>query len=438
MDLLQRNPRRLILNCSRQWGKSTITSLKAVHHALTNPASLTLILSPTARQSAEFLRKASSFLSQLRIPTRGDGHNDISLLLPNQSRIVGLPGVDTTIRGFSSVSLLLIDEAARVPDELYFAVRPMLAASNGHLWLISTPAGRRGFFYQTWTSSDSAWTRISVPATECPRISPHFLEEERGAMTARFFRQEYHCEFLDSDDAVFSSHLLHQALAPITPLFQPGPPALVYLPIRGLPSPPTPPHFFIGLDLGQKHDYTAIAILERAHVVDGPRDPATYAFPIKTVYSIRYLERLPLNTLYPDIVSHVCRLTRHPSLGKRKTLIVDATGVGQPVVDLLRQAEPAANLIPVVLTGGGHPSIDGSTHRIPRHELLTHLEIAFQTQRLQISSQLPDATTLIHELENLRRKVKDTGDETIAPWRHSTHDDYVFAAALANWRASTS
>ncbi|MBI3680870.1 MAG: hypothetical protein HY235_10795, partial [Acidobacteria bacterium] len=74
-------------------------------------------------------------------------------------------------------------------------------------------------------------------------------------------------------------------------------------------------------------------------------------------------------------------------------------------------------------------------YRIPRHELLTHLEIAFQTQRLQVSNQLPDAKMLLHELENLRRKIKDTGDETIAPWRHSTHDDFVFATALANWRA---
>lgn len=131
--LLRQNPHRLLLNCSRQWGKSTVTAAKAVYQAVGTPDSLIVVLSPSARQSSEFLRKASHFLRKLNIKPRGDGDNEISLLLPNHSRIVGLPGKDATIRGFSSVNMLLIDEAARVPDELYLAVRPMLAASNGQL-----------------------------------------------------------------------------------------------------------------------------------------------------------------------------------------------------------------------------------------------------------------------------------------------------------------
>ena len=106
--------KRGILNCSRQWGKSTIAAAKAVHRAYTRAGSLVLVASPTERQSAEFLRKASEMAALLGIVPKGDGDNAISLQLPNRSRIVGLPGSEATVRGFSAVSLLLIDEASRV------------------------------------------------------------------------------------------------------------------------------------------------------------------------------------------------------------------------------------------------------------------------------------------------------------------------------------
>ena len=177
---------RGILNCCRQWGKSTITAAKAVHHAHFHPRSLTLVLSPTARQSGEFVRKAAGFLTLLGIRPRGDGDNEISLLLPNSARIIGLPGTESTIRGFSAVSLLLIDEASRVEDDLYRAVRPMLAASlfsnqrPASLWLISTPYGRRGFFYDEWSdTADPSWRRISVTGPDCPRLDAPYLEDER-------------------------------------------------------------------------------------------------------------------------------------------------------------------------------------------------------------------------------------------------------------------
>jgi hypothetical protein len=149
--VLQEGIRRGLLNCSRQWGKSTVTAAKAVHRAYTRPDSLVVVVSPSARQTGEFLRKAAGFARKLGIRARGDGDNPMSLLFPDGSRIVGLPGVEDTVRGFSAVSLMLIDEAARVNDDLYKAVRPMLAVGDGDLWLMSTPNGQRGFFYDEWT-----------------------------------------------------------------------------------------------------------------------------------------------------------------------------------------------------------------------------------------------------------------------------------------------
>jgi hypothetical protein len=143
---------------------------------------------------------------------RGDGDNEISLLFPNGSRIVGLPGTEATIRGFSGVSLALIDEAARVEDALYLSVRPMLAIGDGDLWLMSTPFGQRGFFWDEWTNHGERWTRVSIPATECPRISNEFLERERAVMTERWFRQEYMCEFVGTNDGLFDRVVIERAI----------------------------------------------------------------------------------------------------------------------------------------------------------------------------------------------------------------------------------
>jgi hypothetical protein len=133
-EVLRSEAKRGILNCTRQWGKSTVSAAKAVHRAFTRPKSLVLVASPSYRQSGEFVRKASEMVSMLDIRPRGDGDNDVSLLFPNGSRIVGLPGIEGKVRGFSAVSMLLIDEASRVDEAMYRALRPMLAVGNGDLW----------------------------------------------------------------------------------------------------------------------------------------------------------------------------------------------------------------------------------------------------------------------------------------------------------------
>jgi len=209
--LLDTRSKRVLLNCTRQWGKSTITAAKAVHHAYTQPESLTLVVSPSARQSGEFVRKAAGFARRLGVRVKGDGDNEMSLEFPNGARLVGLPGSEATIRGFSAVSLLLVDEASRVSDELYMAVRPMLAVSGGTMWLMSTPYGKRGFFYQAWAHGGTEWERARVPATECPRIAPEFLEQERRTMGERWLRQEYLCEFVDEVSGVFERDLVERA-----------------------------------------------------------------------------------------------------------------------------------------------------------------------------------------------------------------------------------
>ena len=208
-DLLRSSADRVLLNCSRQSGKSTMSAVIALHRALYHPGSLILCLAPALRQSQELFAKIAGFYRDLGRPVSPIGERKLSLELENGSRIITLPGTEKTIRGFSGVSLLIVDEAARVEDELYFAVRPMLAVSGGALIMLSTPYGQRGIFYEEWTSGDSReWQRFRVSANRVPRISPEFLSEERRALGSRWFEQEYLCVFGELEGAVFSQEAI--------------------------------------------------------------------------------------------------------------------------------------------------------------------------------------------------------------------------------------
>jgi hypothetical protein len=165
------------------------------------------------RQSGELFRdKFLTLWRALGSPAAGRPPTQLTLELANGSRIVSLPGDEETVRCFSGVRLLVIDEAARVPDALYLSVRPMLAVSKGRLVALSTPWGKRGWFYEAW-SGDGPWERYRVSATECPRISPEFLAEERVALGEHFYAQEYELEFRDVIDSFFNQADIDWALA---------------------------------------------------------------------------------------------------------------------------------------------------------------------------------------------------------------------------------
>ncbi len=220
-ELLQSSAKRMLLNCSRQSGKSTISAIIALHRAVYYPGSLVLCLAPALRQSQELFQKISVFYQDLGKPIAPVEDRKLSLALEHGSRIITLPGDEKTIRGFSGVSLLLVDEASRVKDELYYSIRPMLAVSGGTLMMLSTPYGKQGVFYEAWTgNSIEQWDRYEVKATDVPRISPAFLAEERAALPARVYRQEYECSLEDTEDTFFNEELFRGAITSnVTPLF---------------------------------------------------------------------------------------------------------------------------------------------------------------------------------------------------------------------------
>lgn len=219
-DLFASRQQPTLLLCSRQVGKSTTVAAITCVDAISQPDALTIVISPSLRQSKEFYRKLLVFFRNLNRPIPVISETSLTLELETGARIVALPAQEDTIRCFSGVYRIIIDEASRVPDEIYKAVRPMMAVSKGRVTALTTPFGRRGWFYDEWTSGSSEWNRIEVPATACPRIPASFLAQERISLGPRWFSQEYECKFTDRQDQLFAGEWLDRFIDPtLEPLF---------------------------------------------------------------------------------------------------------------------------------------------------------------------------------------------------------------------------
>jgi hypothetical protein len=212
--LLREQPRRCLMCCSRQSGKSTCVGLMASHVAIYEPGSLVVLAAPSMRQSGELLRTIKLMHAKLDDVPEMVNDSVLRVELANGSRIIALPGEQKTVRGLSAARMIIADEAAQIDDDLMGALRPMLAVNrSGALILLSTPKGKRGTFYELWHNGDAAWTRVRVPASECLRISKEFLAEELRELGAARFSEEYELAFIDSDTSAFSTSIIDAAFS---------------------------------------------------------------------------------------------------------------------------------------------------------------------------------------------------------------------------------
>jgi terminase large subunit-like protein len=209
--VLASSSNRLLLCCSRQWGKSTTAALIALHVALYDAPAMIILISPSQPQSTELFKKIHGFWSKLDGAPKVEQETLTKMQLANGSRIVPLPGSERTTRGYSAAKIVVMDEAARVPDDLLAVVRPMLATTKGKFVAMTTPAGKWGWFYEAWERGEG-WERVQVKAADCPRISPEFLREEMSALGPMQYSQEYECSFIDNETSVFNSGLIEAAL----------------------------------------------------------------------------------------------------------------------------------------------------------------------------------------------------------------------------------
>jgi len=190
--------------------------------------------------------------------------------------------------------------------------------------------------------------------------------------------------------------------------------------------------YILGLDLGQAQDYTALVILET------PGNPQSSRGRDDRQYHLRHLERFKLGTPYPDVIARVAGLMITLPLTHANTyLVVDATGVGKPVVDLLR--EKRLHPIAITITGGNEVTgNDREGYHVPKRDLVSNLAVLFQARRLKIAESLPEAQILVQELLNFKVKINTrTAHDTYEAWREGIHDDLVLAVALACWYGQT-
>jgi hypothetical protein len=180
--------------------------------------------------------------------------------------------------------------------------------------------------------------------------------------------------------------------------------------------------FFISADLGQVNDYTAITVIER----------------VNKEYHMRHIERPELGTPYPKIIDRLKALAGSPQVKGRgtNTVVIDITGVGRPVWDLMCRARINAILKGIAITGGNTVTRDGDISNVPKRDLISALQVAFQNGELKIAQGLAEAGTLVKELINFKVKININGHDQYEAWRENIHDDIVLSAAMGVWTAS--
>jgi hypothetical protein len=185
------------------------------------------------------------------------------------------------------------------------------------------------------------------------------------------------------------------------------------------------PAYFVGLDLGQSQDFSAIAVMERSGTTKD-----------NYVFHCRHLERWQLRTSYPTIVADTVRMMNSPQMQSGRTrpmLAVDATGCGAAVIDLFKRERMKARLEPILITGGATVSKENGTTCVPKRDLVGVVQVYLQNQRLKIASELPEAETLTRELQNFQVKINDNAHDIYGTWREGVHDDLILAASLSLW-----
>jgi hypothetical protein len=191
--------------------------------------------------------------------------------------------------------------------------------------------------------------------------------------------------------------------------------------------------YFIVLDLGRRRDHSAIAVVERVEQV-APRESAR----VKGVL-VRYVERVPLGTSYLEVVERVREIATDYWVKGNCSVVVDATGVGEPVVDMLRQAKLGCEIVAVTITGGDRENDAGSTSlaprcSVPKRDLIEGLQVLLEMKQLRIAADIPHLQTLVKELLDMRVTLRGVRVR-IGAEGPGEHDDLAIALALAVWKA---
>lgn len=194
--------------------------------------------------------------------------------------------------------------------------------------------------------------------------------------------------------------------------------------------------YVISADLGQSIDPTAIAIIESTEYFPEQHEGTPLPSPKRIAQDVRHLERLPLRMDYVEQVARVGAILRQPELRDApKSLVIDMTGVGRAVFDMFRQSR--LNPIGVTITAGDQETRDPAMPecwRVAKLLLVSRLQAALHAGDLRVAEELPEAQTLVRELQDFRASISDTGHARFGA-REGAHDDLVLAVAIGCWWA---
>lgn len=389
-EFLAQPARFKVLACGRRWGKTEVCAVQIVH-ALTRPSPTRhIVLAPTLEQAklifdrvVEFLSQSSVILSRLLPPGETRAALKITRspypkLRWGEHTVVARSGhLGRSLRG-NEATHIVVDEAAYVPEELITEVAmPMLATTDGHLTMISTPHGLNHFwrFFQMGQRGEHGiWSR-RAPSAESPHVRREFLEVQKALISGRAFKVEYEAEFLDSSGQVFRTESVEACIVP------------------RLSSPPQPP-YSIGIDWARYADFTAICVLA------GTRQACD-------LIEIVRIHGLP----WKELVRHAARLVaRYPSA----RVLCDSTGVGDPLLEMLREQSSGQAV-------KGRPF-----NAAFKSELIDNLAWMIENRALRME---PDPE-LLRELQHFEARTSSAGNTKLSA-KPGFHDDLVIALALA-------
>jgi len=383
--LLNDKSKRIVACMGRQTGKTTTIAAKAIHHAYTHPNTTTLIISPSLRQSMIMFEKIQNQINQNPILTKSitrQTHTQIKLT--NKSQIIALPCSENLLRGYTA-QLTICDEAAFMPETtITQIIFPMLSTTNGTAIFLSTPWDKNHFFYKAFLNPK--YNTHKVKSNQNPQIKPEFLKEMRENMTKEAFLMEYEAEFTEAQNSYFNQNLIRktvelaqkQNLQLHTNLEQTIP--------KG--------QHYAGIDLGKLQDPTVIAAIKIEH----------------NYRKLFYLHEFPLETTYTQVIGHLNRA--HKKLNFKKVLI-DQTGIGEPILDEIRNQ--------------GLNCVEGVKFTTEtKEELLTNMKIIMEQEKLAI----PYHRRLCQQINDQQYIYTKTG-HIIFSHPPNSHDDMLWALALA-------
>jgi len=389
IKLLEDNGKRIVACMGRQTGKTTTIAMKAIHFADTNPKVTVLITAPSLRQSMIMFDRIAAFVySTARLRNRIVRATRTLIHFENGSRIIALPCSENLLRGYTA-QMVICDEAAFMPEEVVTQVIfPMLSTTDGYAIFLSTPWGKDHFFYRAFVNP--AYHVHKVKSSECPLIKPEFLREMQENMTREAYLMEYEAEFVEALNSYFPQDLIRKCVELAQKLG---------VELYGSLEAPIPSgDYYAGVDFGKLQDYSVITVLKREGDI------------IKLIHMYQF----PLETPYSQVIGHLIRANQK---FKFRKVLVDQTGVGEPVLEEIRNQSLS--------------NVEGLKFTVQiKEELLTRLKIVMEQNRLAI----PYHRQLCTQINEQQYVYSKSGHLQFSHTQNS-HDDMLWALALSVYAA---